>query len=229
MDENIRDNLAALKNKINSIEEKYGKQNNSVTLLAVSKSKTVGDITEAYEYGQRHFGENYLQEAQKKIQKLEEYNIVWHFIGPLQSNKTRLAAEKFDWVHSIDRVNIAERLSKQRPRGMPPLSVCIQLNISKESSKSGIDPAEIDHFLSKLYLLPNINVRGFMGISSLTAGFSEQRKQFRVLYECFSGAQNSGYDLDTLSMGMSGDFEAAIAEGATMIRIGTDIFGIREQ
>ena len=229
MDENIRDNLATVKNKINSIEEKYGKQNNSVTLLAVSKSKTVEDIVEAYQHGQRHFGENYLQEAQKKIQDLQEYDIVWHFIGPLQSNKTRFTAEKFDWVHSIDRFNIAERLSKQRPQSMLPLSVCIQLNISKESSKSGIDPKEIDHFLSKLYLLPNINVRGFMGISSLGADFSEQRKQFRVLYECFSSAQNSGYDLDTLSMGMSGDFEAAIAEGATMVRIGTDIFGIREQ
>lgn len=205
-----------------------GRPPGATSLLAVSKTFPPEAIREAYAAGQRAFGENYLQEALPKIASLVDLPLLeWHFIGPLQSNKTKSVAENFAWVHSVDRLKIAERLSAQRPSMLPPLAVCVQVNISGETSKSGVAPAEALTLAKAVAALPRLQLRGFMGIAEPTADTATQRGQFALLRRLAEAARRQGLAWDTLSMGMSADLEAAIAEGSTLVRIGTAIFGSR--
>ncbi|AHB74971.1 MULTISPECIES: YggS family pyridoxal phosphate-dependent enzyme [Pandoraea] len=209
-----------------------GRPANSVRLLAVSKTFGADAVREASAAGQRAFGENYVQESLDKIaalagERVDGERLEWHFIGPLQSNKTRPVAEHFDWVHSVDRLKIAERLSAQRPTGMAPLQVCLQVNISGEASKSGVAPGDVPAVARAIAALPNLRLRGLMAIPEPEDDPARQRAPFRAVRELFDALCAGGLPLDTLSMGMSGDLEAAIAEGATMVRIGTAIFGAR--
>ena len=203
----------------------------SVTLLAVSKTFGVDRIAEAHAAGQRRFGENYVQEAIEKVAALEGLvpRPEWHLIGPIQSNKTRVVAATFDWVHSVDRLKVAERLSAQRPAGRAPLSVCVQVNVSGEASKSGVAPAEVGAVAHAVAALPGLRLRGLMAIPEVVAGgdMTAQRRPFRALRALFDQLRSDGLALDTLSAGMSDDLEAAILEGATMVRIGSAIFGRR--
>jgi pyridoxal phosphate enzyme (YggS family) len=200
-----------------------------VTLVAVSKTCPADAVREAVGAGQRDFGENYVQEAIAKIVALEDLRsrIAWHLIGPLQSNKTRDVAAHFDWVHSIDRLKLAQRLSEQRPAQLPPLQVCLQVNISGEPSKSGVAPAEALALARAVASLPRLRLRGLMSIPEPAADFASQRVPHRALRELMATLVAEGLALDTLSMGMSADLEAAIAEGATQVRVGTAIFGAR--
>ena len=202
----------------------------SVALLAVSKTFPASDVRAAFDAGQRAFGENYVQESVAKITDLASLRseIQWHFIGPLQSNKTKLVAENFDWVHSVDRLKIAERLSAQRPEGMPALNVCLQVNVSGEESKSGVAPEEALTVAHAIAALPNLKLRGLMSIPEPAASLDQQRAPHKRLRELMDTLRADGLQLDTLSMGMSADIEAAILEGATMVRIGTAIFGARD-
>ena len=203
----------------------------SVTLLAVSKTFGVDAIAEAHAAGQRRFGENYVQEAIEKVAALEGLvpRPEWHLIGPLQSNKTRVVAATFDWVHTVDRLKIAERLSTQRPDGRAPLSVCLQVNVSGEASKSGLAPAEVGAVAHAVATLPRLRLRGLMAIPEAVADgdLAAQRRPFRALRTLFDQLRSEGLALDTLSAGMSDDLEAAILEGATMVRVGSAIFGRR--
>ena len=201
----------------------------SVTLLAVSKTFGAGAIRNACAAGQRAFGENYVQEALAKIAALADLRpeIEWHLIGPLQGNKTREVAACFDWVHSIDRFKVAERLSAQRPSGLPPLQVCLQVNVDGQASKSGVAPAALPALAHAVAALPNLRLRGLMSIPEPAADFAAQRAPHRALRELFDVLRAEGLPLDSLSMGMSADLEAAIAEGATIVRIGTAVFGAR--
>lgn len=207
-----------------------GHRTDDVSLLAVSKTHPAALIREAYELGQRDFGENYLQESLAKISELADMpDIVWHFIGPIQSNKTRDIAEHFQWVHSVDRLKIAQRLSDQRPAHLPPLNICIQVNVSKECSKSGVALSELPALVMQIQQLPNISLCGLMAIPAPEDDPEKQRAPFKVLREAMEQLnQQHGLHLDTLSMGMSDDLEAAIAEGSTMVRIGTALFGRRD-
>jgi hypothetical protein len=205
-----------------------GRDPASVALLAVSKGQPAAAVRAAYALGQRAFGENYVQEALAKADALADLEgIEWHMIGPLQSNKTQLAAGRFAWVQSVDRLKIAERLSAARDAHLPLLNVCVQVNISGESSKSGAAPADALALARSTAALPRLALRGFMGIAEETGDVERQRRQFRSLRELFDAARATGLGMDTLSMGMSGDLDAAIAEGATMVRIGTALFGPR--
>jgi pyridoxal phosphate enzyme (YggS family) len=201
----------------------------SVTLLAVSKTFGADAVRAAHAAGCRAFGENYVQEAQAKIDALAELRsaIEWHLIGPLQSNKTREVAAAFDWVHTVDRPKIAERLSAQRPAGLAPLNVCVQVNVSGETSKSGVAPEALPALARAVAALPKLRLRGLMSIPEPVEGFAEQRVPHRRLRELFDGLRRDGLALDTLSMGMSADLEAAIAEGATLVRVGSALFGAR--
>jgi hypothetical protein len=201
----------------------------SVTLLAVSKTFGADAVRRAFDAGQRAFGENYVQEALDKIAALADLRpqIEWHLIGPLQSNKTRPVAEAFDWVHSVDRLKIAQRLSEQRPAGLPPLQLCLQVNISGEASKSGLAPDEVPALAQAVAALPRVRLRGLMAIPEPAGDFAAQRAPHRALRELLAALNDRGLALDTLSMGMSADLEAAIAEGATIVRVGTAIFGGR--
>ena len=201
----------------------------SVTLLAVSKTFGPDAVRQAHAAGQRAFGENYVQEALAKIDALADLreHIEWHLIGPLQSNKTREVAAAFDWVHTVDRLKIAERLSAQRPAHLAPLSVCVQVNVSGESSKSGVAPAEVAALARAVVALPNLRLRGLMSIPEPAEGLAAQREPHRRLRELFDALRAQGLALDTLSMGMSADLEAAVLEGATLVRVGTAIFGAR--
>ena len=201
----------------------------SVTLLAVSKTFGVDAVREAHAAGQRAFGENQVQEALAKNDALRDLraSIEWHLIGPLQSNKTREAATVFDWVHSVDRIKLAERLSAQRPAGLLPLQVCLQVNTSGEASKSGVAPAATAALAHAVAALPRLRLRGLMAIPAPVADFDTQHAAHRVLRELFDTLRAQGLDLDTLSMGMSGDLEAAVAAGATIVRVGTAVFGSR--
>ena len=201
----------------------------SVTLLAVSKTFTSDAVREAFDAGQCAFGENYVQEALAKIEALRALRaqLQWHLIGPLQSNKTRVTAEAFDWVHSVDRLKIAQRLSEQRPATLPPLNVCLQVNTSGEHTKSGLAPADVAAVAHAVARLPRLRLRGLMAIPEPGGDFAGQRAPHRSLRELFEALKRDGLALDTLSMGMSADLEAAIAEGATMVRVGTAIFGGR--
>nr|VFK54404.1 MAG: hypothetical protein BECKTUN1418F_GA0071002_104218 [Candidatus Kentron sp. TUN]VFK55299.1 MAG: hypothetical protein BECKTUN1418D_GA0071000_103021 [Candidatus Kentron sp. TUN]VFK56666.1 MAG: hypothetical protein BECKTUN1418E_GA0071001_104218 [Candidatus Kentron sp. TUN] len=224
--------IAVIRQKIAKAERRFGKIPGSVRLLAVSKKKPVVAIREASEAGQQAFGENYVQETIEKIDQLHDIKAEWHFIGPIQSNKTRTIANHFSWVHSVDRWHIAERLAEQRSADLPPLDVCIQVNVSDEPTKSGVRLTDMGfEHLSELAFsmadLPRIRLRGLMTIPSQTGEFAAQRIPFIALREAFDKLNRRGLSLDTLSMGMSDDMEAAIAEGATIVRIGTAIFGPR--
>jgi PLP dependent protein len=206
-----------------------GRGSEEVALLAVSKTFGPEAVREAFVAGQRAFGENYVQEALAKIGALADLRerIEWHLIGPLQSNKTREVAAAFDWVHTVDRLKVAQRLSDQRPAGLPPLSVCLQVNLSGEASKSGVAPAEVGALARAVAALPRLKLRGLMSIPEPAVGFESQRVPHRRLRELRAGLQQAGLALDTLSMGMSADLEAAVSEGATIVRIGSAIFGER--
>ncbi len=202
------------------------KQN--VSLLAVSKAQTAEKIREAYLAGQQSFGENYCQEAINKQTLLEDCNIDWHFIGPIQSNKTLLIAQHFNWVHSIDRIKVAHRLASARPTNMLPLNVCIQINSSQEASKSGATTQEIEQLASTITQLPMLKLRGIMSIPTPTSDIAIQHSQFKTVHDTFEQLKQHGFDVDTLSIGMSNDYVAAIQEGATIVRIGSAIFGTRQ-
>ena len=203
------------------------KREDAVQLLAVSKAQSAANVREAYAAGQQDFGENYLQEAISKQALLEDCNITWHFIGPIQSNKTQLIAQHFHWVHSVDRLKIAERLASARPASLPPLNICIQINSSDEASKSGVEAEALYVLAAAISKLPNLKLRGLMAIPAPTKDLAKQRAQFKIVADAFKSLQQQGFDLDTLSVGMSDDYVAAIQEGATIVRIGSAIFGSR--
>ena len=222
----IHNRLKHILAQIRQAEIAYQRKPGSVLLLAVSKTKPARDIAEAYQAGQRHFGESYCQEALKKQQELGAFDITWHFIGPIQSNKTRTLATHFDWVHSVDSFKIAKRLSEQRPNALPPLNICLQINISGEPSKSGISLGELPQLCQQVALLPNLKLRGVMTIPRLEEDFELQRLPYKTLYQTVANIDD--LELDTCSFGMSDDLIAAIAEGSTSVRIGTALFGERE-
>jgi len=223
----IADNFRRILEQIHEFEQSYNRPRGSVKLLAVSKQQPVDKIMQAYEAGQLDFGENYLQEAESKIATLADCNINWHYIGPLQSNKTRKVAEYFHWVQSIDKYRIAKRLSEQRSEHLPPLNVCIQVNLSGEASKSGVPSLEVESLCESVSALERLQLRGLMAIPAPTSDFTQQRQQFKKLTALFHHLSKRFDHFDTLSMGMSNDFEAAIAEGSTMVRLGTALFGKR--
>jgi PLP dependent protein len=198
-----------------------------IMLLAVSKAQSADKLREAYLAGQRAFGENYVQEAINKQNTLKDCTIEWHFIGPIQSNKTALIAQHFAWVHSVDRLKIAVRLNEARPQTLPPLNVCIQINSSEEGSKSGVDISLQAMLAKEIDAMPNLKLRGIMAIPAPTKDFAKQRTQFKIVADAFKNLQQQGFKLDTLSIGMSDDYIAAIHEGATIVRIGSAIFGAR--
>jgi len=220
----IADNLSALAARIQRAAEAVGRDPAGVHLLAVSKTKPASAIREIHAAGVRDVGENYLQEALGKQQALGDLPLIWHFIGPIQSNKTKAIAEHFDWVHSVDRLKIAQRLSEQRPQGLPPLNICLQVNVSGEDSKSGCAAADLPALAHAVAALPNLRLRGLMAIPEPSEDRAEQEAAFATLRQ-LQDSLNLG--LDTLSMGMSHDLEAAIAQGATWVRIGTALFGAR--
>jgi len=226
----IADKIAQVHARIASACAAARRPVQSVTLLAVSKTFAAADVAAAHRAGQLRFGENYVQEAIAKIAALADLapRPEWHLIGPLQSNKTRVVAETFDWVHSLDRAQLAERLSAQRPAALAPLSVCLQVNVSGEASKSGVAPGELSRLAHAVAALPRLRLRGLMAIPAPAVGIEAQRAPHRVLRHCLESLRAEGLDLDTLSAGMSDDLEAAILEGATMVRIGTAIFGARD-
>ncbi|WP_235041152.1 YggS family pyridoxal phosphate-dependent enzyme [Vreelandella profundi] len=204
---------------------------NAAALLAVSKTKPAAMIRQAWQLGQREFGENYLQEALEKQAELADLEgLIWHFIGPLQSNKTRSVAEHFDWVHSVDRLKIAQRLNEQRPTHLAPLNICLQVNISHEDSKAGVLPEELEALAREVATLPNLRLRGLMAIPAPAKTLAAQRQPLTALREALTTLQSQLPEapLDTLSMGMSDDLEAAVLEGATLVRLGTAIFGARQ-
>ncbi len=223
----ITTRLQTIKQCIEQAEIACAREPGSVQLLAVSKTRPAEDVRQAHAAGQRAFGENYLQDALPKIAELADLKLEWHFIGAIQSNKTRDIAEHFDWVHSVERDKIARRLNEQRPQGAVPLNICLQVNISREESKAGISPDEVLPLARTISGLPKLRLRGLMAIPAATDNVETQRAAFRALHECQQQLIAEGFELDTLSMGMSDDLEAAIAEGSTMVRIGTAIFGPR--
>jgi pyridoxal phosphate enzyme (YggS family) len=224
----IADNISQVAARIRAAEQASQRAADSVQLLAVSKTKPAEAVREAFAAGVRDFGENYLQEALGKQLELTDLPLSWHFIGPIQSNKTRAIAEHFAWVHSVDRLKIAQRLSEQRPADLPPLNICIQVNVSGEASKSGCTPADLPVLASAISALPRLVLRGLMAIPEPTDDRAEQDAAFAAVRELNQSLQASlKLPLDTLSMGMSHDLESAIAQGATWVRIGTALFGAR--
>ncbi|PRA60139.1 MULTISPECIES: YggS family pyridoxal phosphate-dependent enzyme [Pseudomonas] len=224
----IADNISQVAARIRAAEQASQRAADSVQLLAVSKTKPAEAVREAFAAGVRDFGENYLQEALGKQLELTDLPLSWHFIGPIQSNKTRAIAEHFAWVHSVDRLKIAQRLSEQRPADLPPLNICIQVNVSGEASKSGCTPADLPALASAISALPRLVLRGLMAIPEPTDDRAEQDAAFAAVRELNQSLQASlKLPLDTLSMGMSHDLESAIAQGATWVRIGTALFGAR--
>jgi len=225
----IKQNLENVRNRIRKAESEYGREADAVSLIAVSKTKPVELIQAAIDVGQVIFGENYVQEAVQKIEQINNPALEWHFLGPIQSNKTRVIAANFAWVHSVDRLKIAQRLNEQRSKNLPKLNVCLQVNISEEDTKSGINVNELSSLVESVLGLSNIELRGFMVIPQKSSSLEEQRKPFAAMRQAKEDIeQQFNITLDTLSMGMSADLEAAIAEGASHVRIGTDIFGARE-
>ena len=220
-------NLATLRNRIATAATHAKRDPNEITLVAVSKTQSTARVSEAVAEGQKNFGENYLQEALEKIAALREHSLIWHFIGPIQSNKTRDIAAHFDWVHSVDRLKIARRLSEQRADDQPALNICLQVNISDESSKAGIAADEVADLAAEINALPRLSLRGLMAIPAPANSQDEQRRPFAALRKLNESLRGNGIDAQDLSMGMTDDLEAAIAEGATLIRVGTAIFGSR--
>ena len=225
----IADRISIAQSRINQAAQNCSRLPSDISLLAVSKTKPINDIIAAYDAGQRQFGENYVQEGETKITTLAtDYpDIEWHFIGPLQSNKTRIVAEHFDWMHTVSRDKIAQRLNDQRPNNKKPLNVCIQVNISQEDSKSGVDANQVAMLALTISQLPNLRLRGLMAIPTATADTQLQQQEFANLKTLFDQLQQQYPSIDTLSMGMSGDMDIAIANGSTMVRIGSAIFGER--
>ena len=225
----IENSLAKLKHRLQQAALQAHREAQDIQLLAVSKTQPASVVRMAYQAGQQVFGENYLQEALDKQQQLGDLAIEWHFIGSLQSNKTRAIAENFDWVHSVDRVTIAQRLSSQRPISLKPLNLCLQLNIDSEASKSGLTLTELTTLATEVITLPNLVLRGLMVIPAPRKDFAVQLAVFQQAADALKQLQRiPGLEsLDTLSMGMSADLEAAVCAGATIVRIGTDIFGPR--
>lgn len=221
----LADNLHAIRTRIDGAAKASHRDPASVQLLAVSKTKPASAIADLYRAGVRDFGENYLQEALTKQTELSDLPLIWHFIGPIQSNKTKAIAEHFDWVHSVDRLKIAQRLSEQRPTGLPPLNICLQVNVSGEDSKSGCTPEQLPALAQAVAALPNLRLRGLMAIPEPTDDPAAQHAAFARLRQL---QEALGLGLDSLSMGMSHDLEAAIAQGATWVRIGTALFGARD-
>jgi hypothetical protein len=220
-------NIESIKERIASSCATAGRDPAQVTLLAVSKTFGAEAVREAAACGQRAFGENYIQEAVDKIGQLADLALEWHCIGPIQSNKTRLVAEHFDWVHTVDRLKIAQRLSEQRPSGMPPLNCCLQVNIDGGPNKSGVAPGEVLALAREVAALPGLRLRGLMTIPEPAARYEDQLAVHRQARALFDTLRTEGLNLDTLSMGMSGDLDAAIAAGSTMVRVGSAIFGSR--
>ncbi len=223
----IAQRLAQIQARIRQAEQRYQREPGSVKLLAVSKTRPLANLQTLQALGQRCFAENYLQDALPKIAELGE-QVEWHFIGPLQSNKTRPVAEHFHWLHSLERLKIARRLNQQRPADLPPLNVCIQVNISADPNKSGLAPEAIEPLAHEIAALPQLRLRGLMALPQRETLFERQRRPFRKLHELYQGLCQSGFKLDTLSMGMTNDLEAAIAEGSTLVRIGAGLFGPRK-
>lgn len=213
--------------RVRAAEQRFSRETGSVQVLPVSKARPAADIARLADLGVHAFGESYLQEAQAKIAALAGRQLEWHFIGPIQANKTQAIARHFAWVHSVDREKIARRLSEQRPAELPPLNICLQLNISGEATKSGVTPAQLPALIEQVLALPRLRLRGLMAIPAPGEDVAQQRAAFRQVREAFEHMVASGIALDTLSMGMSADLEAAIAEGSTLVRVGTDIFGSR--
>lgn len=225
----IADNVARVRERIRRAEQQYHRPANAVTLMAVAKTRGAADIRGAAAAGVRDIGESYLQEALEKQHELTDCgDLCWHFIGPVQSNKTRSIAEHFQWVHSVDRLKIARRLSEQRPAVLPAMNICLQVNISGEASKAGASIEELPELARAVTALPRIELRGLMAIPAPSDEFAAQRAAFAQLRRLFESLRAQHSTLDTLSMGMSGDLEAAVAEGATIVRVGTDIFGLRD-
>jgi len=231
----IEHNIAVTVARINRAADSHDRKRSTISLLAVSKKQTVEAIQTAVAAGLIDFGENYLQEAEQKIKQLHALNLTWHYIGSIQSNKTQTIARLFSWVHSVDRIKLARRLSDQRPADMPPLNICLQVNIDNEEAKSGFDPDHISAAVTEINRLPRLQLRGLMAIPAQSESEAEQRDSFsrmRILFGSVKDAIESVNDrasFDTLSMGMSADLESAIAEGATIVRVGTDIFGPRDK
>lgn len=230
MDERLlSDNITKLLERVRLVAEKSQRVTGDILLLAVSKNHPCEAVQAAYRCGLREFGESYLQEALAKMAELEALPLVWHFIGPIQSNKTRAIAENFDWVHSVDREKIARRLSDHRPGNLPDLQLCLQVNISGEATKSGVSPDELPQLVRKVMVLPRLQLRGLMAIPAPGSDPIKQREPFTKLRQALEEMSSIAPGMDTLSMGMSNDLEAAIAEGSTILRVGTGIFGSRNR
>jgi len=225
----IATRLDDIRQHIHNAATKYGRPDKSIQLLAVSKTRPTKDIRSALEAGQHSFGESYLQEAVEKIQQLSDAQLQWHFIGRIQSNKTKVIAEHFDWVHGLCSFKHAQRLNDQRPGNLPPLNVCLQINLSNETSKAGIAPNDAAELAYLVHNLPRLRLKGLMTLPAPAKTLEQQRQPFQALRELRDKIKTDELPLETLSMGMSGDLEAAIAEGATIVRIGTAIFGPRNQ
>lgn len=225
----IASQISKVLTRIEAATSQASRRSGDITLIAVSKTHPAEAIETAAACGLQHFGENYLQEALDKIEALHALDLVWHFIGPIQSNKTRAIAEHFDWVHSVDRLKIAQRLSDQRPAHLGPLNICLQVNISNEDTKSGVSAEQAPELASAMATLPNIRLRGLMAIPKPSDDPAEQAAAFEAVVTLLKTLRQTLPELDTLSMGMSQDLETAIAAGSTMVRIGTDIFGARNR
>lgn len=223
----ISNRLDYIRSEITAAEQRFGRRPGSVSLLAVTKGQSVDRITEAIHWGQRSFGESYLQEAEKKIALLADQELEWHFIGALQANKTQKIAQLFSWAHSVDRYKIAVRLNEQRLPTLAPLNICLQINVSDEPNKSGIALEQLSELAQQVNQFPNLCLRGLMAIPLLSTDIRLQRQNFASVRHAFERLNRQNIHLDTLSMGMSGDMNSAIAEGATIVRIGTAIFGPR--
>jgi pyridoxal phosphate enzyme (YggS family) len=223
----IAQSLEKIRNRVTVLERRYERAPGDVRVLAVSKTMPPDAVLAALEIGQRDFGENHVQDALTKLDTLAHLDLIWHFIGPIQSNKTRVVASRFHWVHGVDRAKIAHRLNEQRPENLPLLNVCIQVNMSGESSKSGVQPDQVEALAQVVSELPRLRLRGLMSLPKPCENLDEQRRPFAALRRISEALNARGFELDTLSMGMTNDMEAAIAEGATIIRIGTAIFGAR--
>jgi pyridoxal phosphate enzyme (YggS family) len=223
----VTENLALIKDLLAFSAVEAGREPDAVTLLAVSKKQPVSSILAAAAAGQHDFGENFVQEGLEKIALTKDRNLIWHYIGHLQTNKTRLVAENFDWVHTIDNLKTARRLNDQRPDALGPLNICLQVNVDGEDSKSGIAPEALPELAAAVSAMPSLSFRGLMCLPAVRTDLEAQREPFARLRKMAESLSDNGYRMDTLSMGMSGDYKAAIMEGATIVRIGTALFGSR--